>query len=298
MTTINYPASPTVGDSYTFGGKTWKFNGVGWGLVSGFADLVQLAAQKSTPATTDLLGLVDSENGYVLKGLTINNLANWLANAAQTLNNKTINAVAGGLNVLNSGVGAFNLNIAHSGTLTAARTLTLNLNNVARSINLSGNLTLGGSFTTSGASALTFTTTGTTALTLPTAGTLATLTGAETFSSKTITLPTIRGYLEGVTDSGTGSGLSFSVSSSTIWRFTINANATITLPAAVAGQSYCLEITYLGAYTVTFNGGTSIVWAPNGIAPAATAVNGKRDMYVFVCTTSTYTKGSDGGRNY
>lgn len=58
-------------------------------------------------------------------------------------------------------------------------------------------ITLGGNLTTSGAFATTFTTTATTNVTLPTTGTLATLAGAEAFTNKTLTGPTISG---GTTD--------------------------------------------------------------------------------------------------
>jgi hypothetical protein len=27
---IDFPASPTVGDSYTYGSHTWTYNGSGW----------------------------------------------------------------------------------------------------------------------------------------------------------------------------------------------------------------------------------------------------------------------------
>lgn len=54
------------------------------------------------------------------------------------------------------------------------------VNNGSRTITLGGNLTTVGAFNT------TFTTTGTTNVTLPTAGTLATLTGTETLTNKTI----------------------------------------------------------------------------------------------------------------
>lgn len=50
-------------------------------------------------------------------------------------------------------------------------------------------LTLAGAFITSGANSLTLTTSGSTNVTLPTTGTLATLAGAETLSSKTLTAP-------------------------------------------------------------------------------------------------------------
>ena len=56
--------------------------------------------------------------------------------------------------------------------LSADRTLTLDVNNADRNISLTGNLTLGGSLTTSGAHATTLTTTGVTGVTLPTSGTL------------------------------------------------------------------------------------------------------------------------------
>ncbi len=52
-------------------------------------------------------------------------------------------------------------------------------------------LTIGGNFTTSGASNLTLTTTGVTDVTLPISGTLATLNGSETLTNKTLTTPII-----------------------------------------------------------------------------------------------------------
>lgn len=76
----------------------------------------------------------------------------------------------------------------------AGRTLTLDLNNAARSIDMGGNLTLAGALTTSGAYALTLTLTGTTGVTLPESGTLATLAGAETLTNKTLTSPVLNGW--------------------------------------------------------------------------------------------------------
>ena len=30
---LNFPISPSVDDLYTYGGKTWKYNGTGWQLI-------------------------------------------------------------------------------------------------------------------------------------------------------------------------------------------------------------------------------------------------------------------------
>jgi hypothetical protein len=53
--------------------------------------------------------------------------------------------------IRNVGVGAFDMAVRHNGTLTALRTLTWNLNDVSRSVSLSGDLSLAGTFATSGA---------------------------------------------------------------------------------------------------------------------------------------------------
>lgn len=55
-----------------------------------------------------------------------------------------------GLAVRNAGTGAFDLTLAHNGTLTAGRTLTFNVNDAARTVSLSGNLTVSAAATVSG----------------------------------------------------------------------------------------------------------------------------------------------------
>lgn len=52
--------------------------------------------------------------------------------------------------IRNAGTGAFDMTETHNGTLTAGRTLTWNLNNAARTISLSGNLTVSSTATISG----------------------------------------------------------------------------------------------------------------------------------------------------
>lgn len=84
-------------------------------------------------------------------------------------------------------------------------------------------ITLGGNLTTSGAYATTLTATGATNVTLPTTGTLATLAGTETFTNKTLTLPTI---------GGTGATFNGSTSGTTVLKASADAGSTtITMPA-------------------------------------------------------------------
>ena len=87
---------------------------------------------------------------------------------------------------------------AGSSAFSANRIVTIEPNNAARELDLSGDLTLGNAFTT-GSHALTLTTTGTTNVTFPTTGTLATIAGNETLTNKALTLPAI----SSISNSGT-----------------------------------------------------------------------------------------------
>lgn len=111
------------------------------------------------------------------------------------------------------------------------------------------------------------------------------------------TNPVITNYTETVYAPAAGTTFTVDLANGTKQRFTTTGNATITLPAAVTGKSYMVEIVYGGAHTVTWAGGTAIAWA-GGTAPTATAVAGKRDKYVFDCTSTSRTDGADAGRNY
>jgi hypothetical protein len=121
--------------------------------------------------------------------------------AAMTFTGKTVTGgtfsaptITGGTHTAITSLGirstgaAFDLTFASTEVLTAGRTLTVTLNDAARTLNMGGNITTAGALTTSGAFASTFTMTGATTVTFPTTGTLATLAGAEALTNKTINL--------------------------------------------------------------------------------------------------------------
>jgi hypothetical protein len=129
-----------------------------------------------------------------------------------------------------------------TGALTLAGTLTISSNKV---------LTLGGSFTTSGAHATTLTTTGTTGVTLPTTGTLATLAGSETFTNKTLTSPA-------VTTSLTTGSTTFALVNTT--ATTVNfAGAATTLSIGASSGTTTVNNNLVVTGNLTVNGTTTTV---------------------------------------
>lgn len=58
---IDFPASPAVNDTYTFGDRAWKWNGEGWQTVPGANLTSALAAKAAT---------VDLPPGYLITGMT------------------------------------------------------------------------------------------------------------------------------------------------------------------------------------------------------------------------------------
>jgi len=77
------------------------------------------------------------------------------------------------------------------GSLSADRTLNIDMTNADRTLDLAGNLTLSADLITSGADSITFTTTGATNVTLPTSGTLSTNSAAT---------PTVAGIVTSYAD--------------------------------------------------------------------------------------------------
>lgn len=67
---LDFPTSPSVNDTYTFSGRTWKWNGEGWQLQSNVLSSAQLADGSVTTAkladgavTTAKLAIVDIDGG-------------------------------------------------------------------------------------------------------------------------------------------------------------------------------------------------------------------------------------------
>ena len=182
-----------------------------------------------------------------------------------------------GLHLLDTDA-SHDLIISPGSNLTADRILTLTTGDAARTITLSGNLTIAADFITVGANSLTLTTSGVTNVTLPTTGTLITLAGTEILTNKTLTSPTINGV---VTTTG------------------------LTLPAFILGDAVDLNKKNLTNfyYLLSKSDGDTIIDTPNGAyqlyircyRPAASAgvalnINGLNASDVLV-TRATLTSG-------
>jgi len=134
------------------------------------------------------------------------------------------------------------------GTIVAGQYGGTGVNNSGKTI------TLGGSFTHTGAHTLGLTTTANTSVTLPTTGTLATLAGTETFTNKTLTsanLTTPAIGSAGYTVAGSSSGTTTIVA-------TAAASGTLTLPAAtdtLVGKATTDTLTNKTLTSPTINGG-------------------------------------------
>ncbi len=87
------------------------------------------------------------------------------------------------------------------------------------------------------------------------------------------------------------------VSVATITLTSLNANCTITFPTAALGKSFSLRVVY-EATPRTITWPSSVRW-PNDTAPTLTQVNGKQDLFSFVClSNSGLWMGFVAGQNY
>ena len=64
MSTLQFPDSPTLDQEYTFGEKTWKWNGTKW-LLTGIAQIIEFdPVFGNSPGDPTVLDFVDSTNAY------------------------------------------------------------------------------------------------------------------------------------------------------------------------------------------------------------------------------------------
>lgn len=113
---------------------------------------------------------------------------------------------------------------------------------------------------------------------------IATYTGTETLSNKTLTNPTVTDYVESVVAIGTVTSAStLSLTNGTVQTATLTASTacTFTMPTNVAGKSFVLllkQAATTGNGTATFTG---VKWSSAG-APTITAAAGKMDILTFI----------------
>ncbi len=119
---------------------------------------------------------------------------------------------------------------------------------------------------------------------------------SPSITTPTLTNPTITNYVETIYAPAANSAWTVSLTNGTLQKLTTNANATITLPASVAGKSFTIIVAFGGVHTLTWAGGGTLKWV-NGSAPAATSVNGKFDIFTFI-QDGTNTFASTFGQNH
>ncbi len=163
------------------GGNYYHPLNIEYAGVNGTGNLTQLAIAYGTPAND--LKMRGRYQGAWTGWVTFLNSSNFTSYSLSASNTSTQSGYFGDIFLFDDSTPSHYLGITNSANLTAARTLSLNVNDANRTISLSGDLTLANSFTTSGNFALTLTTTAATNVTLPTSGTLATTAG--TLSSST-----------------------------------------------------------------------------------------------------------------
>lgn len=138
---------------------------------------------------------------------------------------------------------------------------------------------------------------GTGATTLAGAG-IATLTGSETLTNKTIEAATFtNGYTEESVTANTSTAYTIDLANGSVQILTLTGNCTYTFPTPVAGKSFILvqKQDATGSRTVTWP--ASVDW-PGGTAPTLTATASKADKFVFTAIDGSNWLGSVAGQNY
>ena len=117
---------------------------------------------------------------------------------------------------------------------------------------------------------------------------VATKTGVETLTNKSLTKPTIDGHVTGYATYTPGVGATATIDCAADNRHSITmpaGNITIALSNITVGQIILIEITQDGGGSRTVTWFSTIKWA-GGSAPTLTTTGSKKDVFGFVCTGS------------
>jgi len=130
------------------------------------------------------------------------------------------------------------------------------------------------------------------------AASIATYTGTETLTNKTIEAGTFtNGYTEEVFTGNSSTAITLDLANGTVQIITLTGNCVYTFPTPVAGKSFTLihlqDAT--GSRTVTWP--ATVDW-PSATAPTLTATALRADKFVFTAISGTSWLGSVAGQNY
>ena len=118
----------------------------------------------------------------------------------------------------------------------------------------------------------------------------------STLSGSTLEAATFtNGYTEEVATANTSSAYTIDLANGSFQILTLTANATITMPTAVAGRSFVLLLKQdgTGNRTVTWS---TVRW-PGGTAPTITTTASRQDIFSFF-SDGTNWYGATAGQNY
>lgn len=127
---------------------------------------------------------------------------------------------------------------------------------------------------------------------------IATYTGTETLTNKTVEAGTFtNGYTEELVTANTTTAYTISLANGSVQYLTLTGNCTYTFPTPAAGKSFTLiqKQDATGSRTVTWP--ASVKW-PAGTAPTVTSTASKADKFVFTAIDSSSWLGSVAGQNY